>query len=129
MHRKYLFIGMACIAGSLWVAPASAKQSWRVIAEQTVGKNGDSDIVRIVGRERYSQVRLCVTRRAMHLNDFSVQFGNGKRQSLSLKANFRPGQCSRAIDLKGERRNIETVMLNYRRLPGDGAPLVRIQAR
>lgn len=118
-------LGIAAMSAS----PASAQDGWRVIAVQTVSKGGDQDTVFVTNREKFSQVRICVFERRIHLNDFSVQFGNGGRQSLDVKSNFRPGQCSRAIDLKGDRRHIELVMLNYRRLPGDGAPVVRIQAR
>lgn len=119
----------AVIVSAFAVAGAHAQDGWQVIAVQTVAKGGDQDTVYVTNRDKFSQVRICVFERRIHLNDFSVQFGNGGRQSLDVRSSFRPGQCSRAIDLKGDRRHIELVMLNYRRLPGDGAPVVRIQAR
>lgn len=108
---------------------AYSKGSWRVIAQQNVGKGGDTDVVQIGDRQKFGQVRLCVYGRNIRLNSFAVQFGNGHRQALDLKSVFRAGQCSRALDLKGEKRHVETVTLNYQRLPGEGSPVVRIQAR
>lgn len=113
----------------LGLSDAYAKPAWQIIAQQTVGKGGDTDTVQVSSRQKFGKVRLCVYGRDVRLNSFVVQFGNGRRQSLELQSVFRAGQCSRAIDLKGDRRHIEYVTLNYRRLPGDGSPLVRIQAR
>lgn len=127
-YKSLVYLGTAALCLSV-ATVGHAKGSWKVIAQQTVGKNGDTDIVQIGNREKFAQVRLCVYGRNIRLNNFSVQFGNGHRQSLDLKSVFRAGQCSRPLDLKGERRHIETVMLNYRRLPGEGSPLVAIQAK
>lgn len=122
-------IALAAISiGIAGLSSVEARQGWTVIAQQTVDKGGDTDTVRINDNRKYKSVRICVYGRPIRLNSFSVQFHNGARQDLDVRANFRPGSCSRAIDLKGERRNIDWVMLNYNRRPGEGAPLVRIQA-
>jgi hypothetical protein len=127
LNASIYFAALALAA--LGASAIHAKTSWRVIAQQTVGKGGDTDTVRVSNRQKFGQVRLCVYGRNIRLNNFLVQFGNGRRQSMELKSVFRAGQCSRAVDLMGERRHIEFVTLNYRRLPGDGSPIVRIQAR
>lgn len=123
-------IAIAAVAASMsGLSQLEAKPGWTVIAEQTVGKGGDTDTVHINNMRKFQSVRICVRNRPVHLNSFSVQFRNGGRQSLDVRSNFKPGTCSRPIDLKGERRHIEWVMLNYHRRPGEGAPVVRIQAR
>jgi hypothetical protein len=120
---------VAAISAVTAFSAAEAKQGWAVIAEQQVGKGGDVDTVQINNPRKFQSVRICVYGRAVHLNSFSVQFRNGGRQDLDVRTNYRPGKCSRAVDLKGEKRHIEWVMLNYNRRPGDGAPVVRIEAK
>lgn len=129
MALRNIILVAATVVGVAGVSGAEAKPGWTVIAEQRVGKGGDVDTVQVNNPRKFQSVRICVYGRAVHLNSFSVQFRNGGRQSLDVRSNFRPGTCSRAVDLKGEKRHIDWVMLNYHRRPGDGAPVVRIQAR
>jgi hypothetical protein len=108
---------------------AEAKRGWTVIATQSVGKGGDQDTVYVPDERKYSKVRICVYGRPVLLKSFSVRFHNGKDERLDVRANFQPGTCSRAVDLRGNRHRIDWVMLDYNRLPGQGAPSVRIEAQ
>lgn len=128
MIRKAMVIGAALA----WVAPAAAvaqNDGWTVIGFASVGKRGDTDVITVSDRRKFGAVRLCVFNRPIQMNNFDVTFGNGHRQNLVVRDTIRAGGCTRAIDLKGNRRHVESVLMRYRRLPGDGAPLVRIQAR
>jgi hypothetical protein len=127
MRKVAVIAGVAgCLLG---VSQVEAKQGWTVIAQQTVNKGGDRDTVYVPDTRKYAQVRICVYGRPIQLNSFAVRFHNGKEEKLDVRSQFRPGSCSRAIDLRGNRHRIDWVMLDYQRRPGEGAPLVRIQAR
>ena len=46
------------------------------------------------------------------------------------RKNIRPGECTRAIDLRGNRRDVEAVRLRYEPFRrGFARPVVRIQVR
>jgi hypothetical protein len=115
------------------MAPAEAQQrGWRIVGFKTVGLGTDRDVIRLPGRERYSQVRLCSYNRPIRLVDFRVTFANGGSQDLQVRNRIAPGTCTRAIDLRGQGRgrNVETVELRYERIDRRlGAPLIRVSAR
>lgn len=129
MSRTGILCTTAVILAMGLCSSAEAKRGWTVIASATVGKGGDQDTIYVPDERKYSKVRICVYGRPILLNSFSVRFHNGKDERLDVRANFQPGTCSRAVDLKGNRHRIDWVLLNYNRRPGSGAPLVRIEAR
>jgi len=104
------------------VAPASAHSPfhggwgpgrWDVIGSREVRNRTDHDRIFAAGPMRYSQVKLCVYNRAIRLYDLDVVFHNGGHQDLSTRNVLRPGECTRAIDLNGNRRNIRFVNMVY----------------
>ena len=68
-------------------------------------------------------------RRDFKLLDADVNFANGGEQDISESRTIRAGTCTRAADLRGDRRDITYVKLFYSRFNRDRAPLIRIQAR
>lgn len=119
------------IAAAGLSVPAEAQQRrWQVIGFKTVGLGTDRDIIRLPGRARYTQVRLCSYNRPIRLTDFSVTFANGGSQDLQVRNRVAPGTCTRPIDLRGRARNLETVEMRYERIDRRlGAPLIRVSAR
>jgi hypothetical protein len=66
----------------------------------------------------------------LRLRDFDIRFANGGRQDVDTRAVLKAGTCTRAVDLKGNRRDIASVRLRYQ--PIDRAamrPIVRVQVR
>ena len=122
------------------VAPASAHPrfgggwgpgNWDVIGTREVQNRTDHDRVFAQGRARYSQVKLCVYNRAIRLYDLDVVFHNGGHQDLSTRNFLRPGECTRAIDLYGNRRDIRFVNMVYETTGPNFGPhaFVRVFAR
>lgn len=104
--------------------------NWRVIGFKVVNGSSDTDTVRLPGQQRFRQLRLCAYNAPLRLRDFDVQFENGGRQDVSTRERINPGTCTRAIDLKGQRRDITRVTLRYDRIQrGMRVPLVRVSAR
>ena len=135
MRRTFILAAAAAAATFVAVAPASAQQwrwderGWRTIGFKTV--NGrDTDTIYLPGRSRQRAIRVCAMNAPLHLRDFDVRFENGGRQDIGTRAVLRAGTCTRAVDLRGNRRDIASVRLRYEPiLRGVRRPLVRVQVR
>lgn len=111
-------------------SPALSQQRWDTIGYQTVDRGSDSDTIRVRGNERHRQVRICAIGQPFRLTDAQARFANGGSQDIANPQRIRAGACSAPLDLRGQRRNLQSVSLTYQKigrrlLP----PLVRIQAR
>jgi hypothetical protein len=125
-------VGLAGAAQAQWGGVAYPQRGWHVIGERTVNRHGDTDTIKVRGRDRTRQLMLCTVNRPIHMRDFDVRFENGGHQDVNVRERIRAGSCTRAIDLKGNRRNIDRIRLSYERGGrgwGGGAPLVRVLAR
>lgn len=122
------------------VAPASAHDPfhdrsrpghWELIGTRAVAHRNDHDRVFASGPARYSQVKLCVYNRPIRLFDLDVVFHNGGNQDVPTRAFLRPGECTRDIDLNGDRRNIQFVNMTYETMGRYYGPdaFVRVFAR
>ncbi|MBS0502977.1 MAG: hypothetical protein JSS55_04075 [Proteobacteria bacterium] len=131
--RRLLCVSLALATLATPLTAAAAQrwhQGWRVIGFKTVGMGTDRDTIRVRGNERFRQVRLCSYNRPIRLLDFGVRFANGGRQDLQVRNRIAPNSCTRAIDLRGQARNIDQVELTYERIDRRlGAPLIRVSAR
>ena len=134
MKRPILIAATA--AGTLAAAaPADAQQwrwdegGWRTIGYSRVDGR-DTDTIYAPGNSRQREIRLCALNAPLRLRDFDVRFANGGRQDVNTRATLPAGRCTRAIDLRGNRRDIQSVRLRYEPFRrGFGRPVVRIQVR
>jgi hypothetical protein len=101
---------------------------WTTIGYTTVGAGRDRDVIRVRGNDRHRQIRVCALNRAIEMRDLDVRFANGVRQDIAVRQIIRAGSCTAAKDLRGQRRNLQSVSIAYSRLRGV-MPIVRIQAR
>lgn len=70
-------------------------------------------------------------REVSHFSERDRVFANGGRQDLQVRHNLRPGECTRALDLRGNRRDIKFVNMFYQTAGRNFGPkaVVRIFAR
>lgn len=120
----------ATIASTATPALAQQQRGWSTIGYQTVDRGADRDTIRVRGNERHRQVRICAIGQPFRLVDAQARFANGGQQDIAQPQRIRAGNCSAPLDLRGQRRNLQSVSLTYEKmgrriLP----PLVRIQAR
>jgi hypothetical protein len=119
------------LAAATLAHPASAQRwndhGWRTIAYKTV--NGrDTDTINAPGRSRQRAVRLCTINAPIRLRDFDIRFENGRVQDANTRAILGAGRCTRAIDLRGNRRDIDRIRLRYEPIArGWRRPLIRVQ--
>jgi hypothetical protein len=126
MIMKKLAILCAATAASLIAAsaPSSAQSNWVAIGSRDVARNADRDTISGRGDGSFTKIRLCVERRAVHFYDLDVVFANGGKQDVSVRKNIRPGECTRAIDLRGKDRNIRQVVMKYETIRDRGPQAV-----
>ena len=134
--RRTLILAAATAAATVTaVAPASAQQwrwndqGWRTIGYTRVDGR-DSDTINLPGRTRQRAIRLCAMNAPLRLRDFDIRFENGHRQDVATRAILPPGRCTRAVDLRGNRRDIASVRLRYEPIYRHAQrPVVRVQVR
>ena len=135
--NRTLIIAAAAGAASMLAAltPAEAQQwrwderGWRTVGYTRVDGR-DSDRIRLPGVTRQREIRLCSMNAPLRLRDFDIRFANGKRQDVDTRAVLPAGRCTRAVDLRGNRRDIESVRLRYEPiLRNRDRPVVRVQVR
>lgn len=134
--KRLLILAAATAASTVTaIAPASAQnwrwddRGWRTVGQTRVDGR-DRDTIYLPGRTRQREIRLCVMKQPLRLRDFDVRFANGGRQDIDTRARLRPGTCTRAVDLRGNRRDIESVRLRYEPIRRSWErPTVRVQVR
>jgi len=133
---RTLFLTAAGAAATLVaVTPASAQfgrwndRGWRTVAYTRVDGR-DSDTIRLRGHIRERAIRICAINQPLRLRDFDIRYQNGGRQDVNTRAILRAGTCTRAVDLRGSRRDINAVRLRYEPIYRSvQRPYVRIQVR
>jgi hypothetical protein len=135
MRRTFILAAATAAATVVAVAPATAQQwRWNENGWRTVGytrvDGRDSDTIRLPGFTRQREIRLCSMNSPLRLRDFDVRFANGARQDVNTRAVLPAGRCTRAVDLRGNRRDIASVRLRYEPIARVAMrPVVRVQVR
>ncbi len=118
-----------------WAKPANAQygrwnqRGWRTVGYARVDGR-DSDRIALRGHIRERRIRVCAIRQPLNLRDFDIRYQNGGRQDVNTRAVLRPGTCTRAVDLRGRRRDIRDVRLRYAPIYRSALrPYVQIQVR
>lgn len=125
-------IARIALAAALFASavPAAAQERWTLLGRPEIGGGGDRHVLAVDGAGRFSQVRLCVTRQAVHFYNVNVRFRSGAERNVligSILPNFR---CTGSISLDGSDRDISEVAFTYRASGiGPRGARVRVDAR
>ncbi len=126
--KLFRFALPLAVAATLMATSASAF-AWDLLGIRTVSKGIDRDSIRVAGNNRHRQFRMCVRLAGVHVRHIRIRFNNGGSQDVSVRRYFAPGTCTRAVDLKGNRRNIRRIDIAYNRVNSQRLPLVGFWAR
>lgn len=135
--RTMILAATGAAATLIAMSPADAQQwrwnerGWRTIGYTRVDGR-DSDRINLPGFTRQRAIRLCAMNAPLRLRDFDIRFANGGRQDVNTRAVLPAGRCTRAVDLRGNRRDIASVRLRYEpisRASWRNRPIVRVQVR
>ena len=135
MKRSLILAAAGAAATLVAVTPAAAQfgrwtdRGWRTVAYSRVDGR-DTDTIRLRGSIRERAIRVCAINQPLNLRDFDIRYANGGHQDVATRAVLRAGTCTRAVDLRGNRRDIASVRLKYAPiLRAALRPHVRIQVR
>jgi hypothetical protein len=85
---------------------------WRLMGETSVAGQFEREIIHVgKSQGRTTRVGLVVTESSLEVGDVVLRFGNGQLLSPGLRHSFADGSRSRAIDLPGHVRFIQSVEL------------------
>jgi hypothetical protein len=111
-------------------ADAQRRGGWETIGSREVNGGVDRDSIAVRGNERFRAIRLCANRRPVRLIDADVEFSNGGTQDMQAASLLSVGECTRPLNLNGNRRDIARVRLTYAKFRiFSRPPLLTVQAR
>lgn len=110
MKLKAILAGAVVMLAACATTPAGA---WTQIGVRDVRDRTDRDVIVVEGPRQFERIKLCVYRNPVHFLDVDVFYRNGGHQDVSVRQRINPGDCTRAIDLNGDDRNITRVALVY----------------
>ena len=93
---------------------ANARERWAYLGSAHVDGGVDHDVIRVGSSDgRFRAIQLRVSGGAIEFQRVIVHFGNGSEEELLIRDRIPSGGATRAIDLPGERRIIQSVELWY----------------
>lgn len=110
MKFKAMAMGAVLAIGACAATPAAA---WTPLGVREVRDHTERDTFVLNGPRAFDRIKLCVYRNPVHFYDLDVRFRNGGHQDVSIRQRINPGECTRAINLIGDDRNITTVSMVY----------------
>ena len=130
--KRTLILAAATAAATITAAAPAEAQHWNDRGWRTIGytrvDGRDSDTINLPGFTRQREIRLCAINQPLRLRDFDIRFANGGRQDVNTRDVLRAG--TRAVDLRGNRRDIASVRLRYEPIRRSSLrPVVRVQVR
>ncbi len=87
---------------------------WTYLGDSHVDGNNDHDSIR-VGRSdgTFRAIQLRISGGAINFDRVIVRYGNGSQEEIPIRARIPSGGKTRAIDLPGDRRVIQSVDIWY----------------
>jgi len=110
---------MPALVGSAEAQRRDRGDGWELLGRQEVGLGVDRDVIKVGRREgRFTRIALEVARNDVEIKDLTVVFGNGRKQDVKVRQFIRAGGRTRPIDLAGDERFIDRIVIVYRSRPG-----------
>jgi hypothetical protein len=107
-------VALMIVLGVVVSAP-HADSDWVMLGERTVNHSVDHDQIVVTKSEGdFHRIALRVEGAPVQFYKVEVHYANGQVQDIELKDEIPAGGESRAIDLTGKERVIESVVFNYR---------------
>ena len=88
---------------------------WVFLGQSQVDGRMDHDRIYVGGRGRYQRVQIRVERAPIEFHRVVVHYANGRSEEVNIRQRIPAGGQTRAIDLRGNDRNIDSVEFFYAR--------------
>ena len=110
LMASFLLIGMS----SFQPYKITPKKKWVHLGSRKVNWGIEKDVIEVGSNEGgFTKLKIKVTGGAVNMRKMMVTYGNGNKDNIPLKFNFKKGAESRIIDLKGGSRKIKKITFWY----------------
>ena len=105
---------MVAMAACASAPQANDRDDWQLLGERTVNKTVDHDQISVTGAEGdFHRIALRVQGAPVEFEQVTVHFRNGEDQVVNMREEIPAGGETRAINLEGKDRVIQSVTFNY----------------
>jgi hypothetical protein len=129
MLKKHVVVAVGLLLALVFSTSAYAQYGgrWDYLGSAHVDGQQDHDNIK-VGRHdgRFRAIQLRVSGGEIFFERVLVHYGNGQTEELAIRDRIPPGGATRAIDLPGDRRVIESVELWYGKARWEHRPKVSL---
>ncbi|WP_298540263.1 DUF2541 family protein [uncultured Aquimarina sp.] len=106
------FLIIIFLVGSSFTSSKITK--WEHLGSRTVNYKVDRDVIKVTALDgAFKKLKLKVTNGSLNMHRIVVEYGNGEKQVIQVRKNFKKGGATRLIDLKGNRRIIKDITFIY----------------
>ncbi|MBS1791813.1 MAG: hypothetical protein JST85_29170 [Acidobacteria bacterium] len=106
-----LLLGFSFVANAQGRNQGRAR--WEYLGQSNVDGRADHDTIRVNARGAFRAIQFQVSGGPIEFNRVVVHFENGADVEVSVRDQIRSGGKTRAIDLPGDRRRIQSVEVWY----------------
>ena len=106
-------VSLVVVLLSLCAAADAQRGRWQMLGSANVDGGRDHDVIRVNAPGAFTALQLGIRGGPIEFQRIVVHFENGGQQELEVRDRIRAGGKTRVIDLKGERRRIESVEFWY----------------
>ncbi len=97
---------------------AAQPGKWEVLGKRKVNMKADHDEIPVtILSGTFTSIRFKVLYAPIYVKNFRVIYGNGTSENFVVNKRIQKGNFSRIIDLKGNKRIIKKINLNYNTIP------------
>jgi hypothetical protein len=130
MNRVSIALGVSLLLVPVLTVNAQERERWDQLGSARVSFSSETDVIRVPKREgRFNAIRFQSDNGVVEVFNVRVHFANGEDFAPPTRVEFQPGQQSRAIDLPGDDRTIESITFRYRSRMPRGNAVVRVFGR
>tara|TARA_B110000014_G_C19982157_1_gene508572 strand:- start:261 stop:680 length:420 start_codon:yes stop_codon:yes gene_type:complete len=98
---------------------------WVKIGKRVVNMKADHDEIPVTANAGvFTKLKFKVNIAPILIKNIKIVFGNGETKNIVLNRKFAAGTESNVIDLPGNRRVINKIIMNYKSFPGYGKSVV-----
>jgi len=112
MKIRLFFTAMAALIAMSF--SSFENRPWELLGVRKINHGLDRDEIIVTRAEGvFSAVQLRIKRSPINMHKLAIHYGNGEVDEIELRENYRAGSQSRVIDLPGNKRIIQKVVLWY----------------
>jgi hypothetical protein len=93
------------------------KNEWQKLGERKVDFTRDYDDISIIGKQKYSELKISVTEAPIYLTRLEINYETGTTQVVEINNNFKAPGDFKIVKLQGGDRELSKIRMIYRTTP------------